>query len=80
MASKDPTESTGSEESSAPDPNNPYYFPPFVTPSGVHYNGASVMRSPMKADPLTNVKKIRALPMREDDIILVAYPKCGEFF
>ena len=63
----------------APDPNNPFYFPDFVLPSGLLFNGVRVMKCPVKDDPMTHLKKIYDLPMRDDDIIITAYPKCGEF-
>ena len=63
----------------APDPNNPFYFPEFSLPSGLLFNGVRVMKCPVKDDPMTHLKKIYDLPMRDDDIIITAYPKCGEF-
>ena len=63
----------------APDPNNPFYFPALVLPSGLLFNRVRVMKCPVKDDPMTHLKKIYDLPMRDDDIIITAYPKCGEF-
>ena len=71
---------TASTESRAPDPSNPYHFPEFILPSGLHYNGASVIRCPVKDDHVTHIKKVQALPMIEDDVIITAYPKCGEIY
>ncbi|GFS21035.1 hypothetical protein ElyMa_001585200 [Elysia marginata] len=60
------------------DPSNPYHFPAFGLPTGLHLDGARVMKCPVKDDPLTHVQKIQNLTLREDDIIVTAYPKCGE--
>ncbi|KAK3803412.1 hypothetical protein RRG08_021383 [Elysia crispata] len=61
----------------APDPNNPFYFPALTLPSGLLFNRVRVMKCPVKDDPMTHLKKIYDLPMRDDDIIITAYPKCG---
>ena len=68
-----------SSESPAPDPSNPYFFPAFAIPLDFQFNGVPVMKYPVTDDPLTHIKKVHALPMKEDDIIITAYPKCGEF-
>ena len=68
-----------SSESPAPDPSNPYFFPAFAIPLDFQFNGVPVLRHPVTDDPLTHIKKVHALPMKEDDIIITAYPKCGEF-
>ena len=65
-------------ESPAPDPSNPYYFPAYVLPTGIQFNGAPVPLCPVKDDPLKHIQKVHALPMRDDDIVVAAYPKCGE--
>ncbi|RUS89990.1 hypothetical protein EGW08_002257 [Elysia chlorotica] len=60
-----------------PDPLNPFHFPDFALPTGIMFNGAPVMKCPVKDDSLTHVQKIRALDMRAEDILITAYPKCG---
>ncbi|KAK3763730.1 hypothetical protein RRG08_021402 [Elysia crispata] len=62
---------------SAPDPANPFYFPDFAIPTGLELNGYQVMKCPVRDDPLTQVQEVQSLTMREDDVIITAYPKCG---
>ncbi|GFO34071.1 sulfotransferase 1c4 [Plakobranchus ocellatus] len=57
--------------------SNPYHFPDFTLPTGIVYNSVPVMKFPVKDDPLTHIQNIRALSLREDDVIITAYPKCG---
>ncbi|RUS86208.1 hypothetical protein EGW08_006003 [Elysia chlorotica] len=51
--------------------------PDIKKPTGLEFNGVPVMNFPVKDDPLTHSKKIYELPMREDDIFITAFPKCG---
>ena len=48
-------------------------------PTGLRFNGVPIMKFPVTDAPLTHCQKMYDLPMREDDIIITAYPKCGEF-
>ena len=69
---------TASAELSDPDSPNPFYFPGFVLHTGLWYKGVRTGNWPVKDGPIGHLKKIEALNMREDDIILAAYPKCGK--
>ena len=56
---------------------NPYGFPFFLLNPGVKVSDVPVWLYPVSDDPVTHVKKIQLLPMREDDIFIAAYMKCG---
>ncbi|GFR71029.1 sulfotransferase 1C4 [Elysia marginata] len=56
---------------------NPYHFPERHLFRGATYNGVPVLNLPVSADPVTHIKRIRKLSMRDDDVIIVAFPKCG---
>ena len=57
---------------------NPYCFPERQLFTGLIYNGVAVKHHPVSVDPITHTKNIRSLQMRSDDLIITAFPKCGE--
>ncbi|RUS75052.1 hypothetical protein EGW08_017188, partial [Elysia chlorotica] len=56
---------------------NPYHFAENHLSQGLTYNGAIVRKLPVSIDTVTQLKRIRGVSMRSDDIIITAYPKCG---
>ncbi|GFN76821.1 sulfotransferase 1c4 [Plakobranchus ocellatus] len=58
-------------------PEDPYGFPFRWLCSGIIVNDVPVMKCPVKIESATQVRKMLALPMREDDILLTGYTKSG---
>ncbi|GFO42259.1 hypothetical protein PoB_006876400 [Plakobranchus ocellatus] len=61
-------------------PMNPFCFPERHLFKGLVFNGVPVIKCHVSDDSLTHIKKIRELELRTDDVIIAAYPKCGELF
>ena len=59
---------------------NPYGFPPILLESKLKVDGSTIWHHPVKDDPVTHTKKIQSFPMRQDDIFIAAYMKCGKLF
>ena len=59
--------------------SNPYCFPENLLFQSVTYNGVAVRKFPVSVDSITQIKRIRNVTMREDDLLIAAFPKCGEF-
>lgn len=58
-------------------PFNPYHFPERHLFQGLTFDGLPVFTFPIGIDPVTQAKRVRNLAMREDDILINAYPKSG---
>ncbi|RUS75050.1 hypothetical protein EGW08_017186, partial [Elysia chlorotica] len=56
---------------------NPYGFPLPLLESNFKVDGSTIWRFPVKDDPVTHTRNIQSLPMKEDDIFIAAYMKCG---
>ena len=59
--------------------SNPYCFPENVLCQDVTYNGVAVTQFTAAMDSIAQLKIIRSLLMRSDDVIIAAFPKCGKF-
>ncbi|KAK3706210.1 hypothetical protein RRG08_038473 [Elysia crispata] len=57
--------------------SNPYCFPENVLCQDVTYNGVAVTQFTAAMDSIAQLKIIRSLLMRSDDVIIAAFPKCG---
>ncbi|KAK3706208.1 hypothetical protein RRG08_038471 [Elysia crispata] len=57
--------------------SNPYCFPENLLFQSVTYNGVAVRKFPVSVDSITQIKRIRNVTMREDDLLIAAFPKCG---
>ncbi|KAK3723856.1 hypothetical protein RRG08_008660 [Elysia crispata] len=68
---------TENQETAILSRTNPYCFPERSLFKGLTYNGVPVTNFPVSVDPITHVKRVIAVPMRSDDVIVVAFPKCG---
>ncbi|GFN97927.1 gliomedin-like isoform x3 [Plakobranchus ocellatus] len=68
---------TGDSDNSVRQQSNPYYFPQDALYKGPVLNGVRIVDCPVSDDSLTHMKKIRNLSMRNNDMIIAAYPKCG---
>lgn len=66
-----------SVESPSFDSSNPLYFPLVFFPTGIYLDGVQVMRFPVKDDPVTHIRKIQDFKIKDDDVIIAAYFKCG---
>lgn len=56
---------------------NPFFFPERFLDTGLRLHGIPVARLPVSRDPMTHLENIMALPMRPDDVVIAAFPKCG---
>ena len=65
------------EDGDLPNIPNPFCFPRRRLFDGLTYNGVPVQRIPVGFDHVERIKRIRKLAMRDDDIIIAAYRKCG---
>ncbi|GFR64044.1 hypothetical protein ElyMa_003621500 [Elysia marginata] len=63
-----------------PRPDDHYGFPYRWLSSGIFVNGYPVFRCPVKIPPATHIRKMMALPMREDDVVLTGFVKSGVYF
>ncbi|GFR74986.1 sulfotransferase 1C4 [Elysia marginata] len=57
--------------------SNPFFFPERFLDIGLRLHDVAVAKFPVSHDPLTHLENIMALPMRQDDVVIVAFPKCG---
>ncbi|XP_012946008.1 sulfotransferase 1A1 [Aplysia californica] len=58
-------------------PENPAGPPKIMQDSGVRAHGWRVIPFPNQSDPVAQVEALRNMQMRDDDVMIVAYPKCG---
>ena len=60
-------------------PVDPHGFPLRWLNSGIYVKDVPVFRCPVKRAPATQIRKMTAMPMREDDIFLTGYVKSGKW-
>ncbi|GFR71031.1 sulfotransferase 1C4 [Elysia marginata] len=82
VVNNDTTSGQGSEfytnqETFTSSSSNPHHFPERQLFKGLTYNGVPVLTPPWSGDPIKHVKRIRNLSMKEDDILIAAFHKCG---